>query len=372
MKNFYIFITFIFLNSFEVSALTTFTTLSGTSWTTGSNWSGGSAPGTTGGSNNVYLINNSMVLTTTGFTLGANSVISLGVGTSFTVNGDISFSNGSSISVPLGATLIINGNVTNNNNSDQININGSFQVNGNFSGGNGSNIISSGGTGVMAITGTVATTGTGGVFGSPVDCAVAGACGSTAASPLPVELIGFTATKESNKIYLSWSTAAEINNDYFEIERSVDGSEYYAIIKVKGAGTTSKLSQYYEFDTQPNQGISYYRLKQVDYDGKTKIYNPIKIKFLENNKTPLITTFPNPVDAGTIANLSISGFSPSTNVLVVLRDLNGKEVYTKIVLTDLYGETFTALDVEQHLPAGVYIVVGSSDDKIYNHKLIIK
>lgn len=382
MSNFYIstphriktflFFTFLFLNGFNVSALTTYTSVGGTSWTTGANWSGGVAPGTAGGPNNVYLINNTMILTTAGFTLGANSVLSVCNTCTFTINGNVNFSNGSTISVPVGAKLIINGNVDNNNNSNQININGIFEVNGNFTGGNGSDITSSGGTGVMVITGTVATTGSGTVFGSPVDCSVPGACGSSAASPLPVELIDFTAKKELNKIYLSWSTASEINNDYFEVERSSNGEEFDPILKVKGAGTTSKINQYYEFDTQPNEGHSYYRLKQVDFDGKSRTYNPIKIKFNQSDKSPFITAYPNPVEAGSAANVDISGFAPSSNVLVVLRDLNGKEVYTKVVLTDVYGETYTALDIEQHLPAGIYIVVGSSDDKIFNHKLIIK
>jgi len=90
---------------------------------------------------------------------------------------------------------------------------------------------------------------------------------------LPVELINFEASVEGATVALEWSTATEIDNSHFEVERSVDGAAFDIIGVVGGNGTTD-FEQTYEFiDFRPAR-ISYYRLKQVDYDGQYE-YHPI-------------------------------------------------------------------------------------------------
>ncbi|MEO5570174.1 MAG: hypothetical protein ABIT08_05690, partial [Bacteroidia bacterium] len=86
-------------------------------------------------------------------------------------------------------------------------------------------------------------------------------------NPLPVKLISFKAVLENNIVNLSWVTASEINNDYFNVERSTDGKSFVSIIKVKGAGSTSVLHQYKATDA-PVSGTYYYRLKQTDFNGQ--------------------------------------------------------------------------------------------------------
>jgi len=87
-------------------------------------------------------------------------------------------------------------------------------------------------------------------------------------SPLPVELISFTARPESKAVTLLWATASEDGNDFFEVERSTDGISFYPIGRVSGAGTTSSLHNYRFTDGDPVNGLAYYRLRQVDYDGQ--------------------------------------------------------------------------------------------------------
>jgi len=85
---------------------------------------------------------------------------------------------------------------------------------------------------------------------------------------MPVELDKWTATNLKESVLLEWTTASEENNDYFAIERSIDGVTWKVLGNVGGAGTTS-ATHYYSFeDTKPVSGISYYRLKQVDFNGE--------------------------------------------------------------------------------------------------------
>ncbi|MBK7343641.1 MAG: hypothetical protein IPJ06_11475 [Saprospiraceae bacterium] len=83
-------------------------------------------------------------------------------------------------------------------------------------------------------------------------------------APLPVELIIFTAEKGVEDIQLSWSTASEINSDYFIVERSADGVQYTGLTQIKGHGTSLTRHDYFWSDQRPGPGQWYYRLKQVD------------------------------------------------------------------------------------------------------------
>lgn len=92
---------------------------------------------------------------------------------------------------------------------------------------------------------------------------------------LPIELMNFDLSCLPNDtgINIHWTTASEINNDYFTVERSVDGISFQTIATIKGAGNSSKVLDYNFIDPEPIQGnISYYRLCQTDYDGKTEIF----------------------------------------------------------------------------------------------------
>ena len=96
---------------------------------------------------------------------------------------------------------------------------------------------------------------------------------------LPIELIEFNAKLESDVVRLYWSTASEINNDYFTIERSRDLKLFKEVSHYSGAGNSREIRHYTAYDTSPLQGISYYRLKQTDFDGRADYSNPVSITF---------------------------------------------------------------------------------------------
>lgn len=112
-------------------------------------------------------------------------------------------------------------------------------------------------------------------------------------TPLPVQLLDFDLTKLDNRaVELIWHTASECNNDFFTIERSKDGKYWNRLKDVDGAGNSSVLHTYKEIDTDPFTGISYYRLKQTDFNG-AYAYSEVKGILLDAQAIDM-TVFPNP------------------------------------------------------------------------------
>ncbi|MBL0309811.1 MAG: T9SS type A sorting domain-containing protein [Bacteroidetes bacterium] len=98
-------------------------------------------------------------------------------------------------------------------------------------------------------------------------------------SALPVELLEFTAWAEGEVVRLKWMTAIEINNDYFTVERSRDGVNFSDLFMVDGAGNSTAVLTYRETDKQPLSGVSYYRLRQTDFDGTTTHSQIVAVSF---------------------------------------------------------------------------------------------
>lgn len=112
-------------------------------------------------------------------------------------------------------------------------------------------------------------------------------------TPLPIELIHFDALSLETQVALNWKTGSEKNNDYFTIERSVNGIEWLEVATVIGAGNSSTELNYITFDENPIVGLAYYRLKQTDFDAEFT-YSDVKSVSFENIKDARISIFPNP------------------------------------------------------------------------------
>lgn len=98
------------------------------------------------------------------------------------------------------------------------------------------------------------------------------------AAPLPVDLIEFNGVYYNAGLKLYWSTASEINNDYFDILKSFDGINYFKIKSIRGKGNSNVITNYEYIDYDVCNTIVYYKLKQIDYDGVIKEYDPIAFK----------------------------------------------------------------------------------------------
>lgn len=96
-------------------------------------------------------------------------------------------------------------------------------------------------------------------------------------SALPIELLYFDAHYEQDGVLVEWSTASQVNNDYFDVEISLDGYEWKNGVRIPGAGNSNSQIDYSWFHTAPSWGVSYYRLKQTDYDGTEETFHPVSV-----------------------------------------------------------------------------------------------
>ncbi|OFX23630.1 MAG: hypothetical protein A2033_15660 [Bacteroidetes bacterium GWA2_31_9] len=139
---------------------------------------------------------------------------------------------------------------------------------------------------------------------------------------LPISLIEFNCKLKSNIVELKWITTNEKNNNLFTIERSKDGIDFISINYTKGAGTSNSIIEYSEVDENPYSGISYYRLKQTDFDGNST-YSKIETINRNENSNIQINIFPNP--ANDILNISYSQKNAQP-FSYVISDLSGRKV----------------------------------------------
>jgi hypothetical protein len=112
-------------------------------------------------------------------------------------------------------------------------------------------------------------------------------------TPLPITMLYFNAQQEETKIKLTWATASEKNNDHYTIERSKNAENWEFVSNIKGAGNSNSKLTYLDYDTNPYQGTSYYRLKQTDYDGRSAYSH---IEMVEFSAQAFIWLSPNPAE----------------------------------------------------------------------------
>src|SRR6185295_14630014 len=107
------------------------------------------------------------------------------------------------------------------------------------------------------------------------------------------QLISFSGEAKNDKVMLNWNTASELNNAYFTIGRSDDGTSFIPIITEKGAGVSTQSLSYLAYDLHPLQGKNFYRLSQTDYNGTTIVFQTIEVT-MGNPPVKIPTLFPNP------------------------------------------------------------------------------
>ncbi len=166
---------------------------------------------------------------------------------------------------------------------------------------------------------------------------------------LPIELIHFKPFYEDGKVKCDWSTASERNNDYFTIEKSIDGLNYQVVGVIDGAGnSTNKLDYYFE-DINPSYGLIYYRLKQTDFDGMYSRTEWCSVKIYDIYKN--IKIYPNP--ANSEINIIInSELNVKENLHIT--DLFGNIVYESILELE-FGDNNINIKIP-NLPIGVYFI----------------
>ncbi len=192
--------------------------------------------------------------------------------------------------------------------------------------------------------------------------------GSTeVANPLPVVLLSFSGKHENGFNKIKWVTASELNNDFFELERSANGEEFRSIGRIQGKGTTNELSTYLFDDEAPLVGNNYYRLKQVDFNGAFEYSNIILVKNNSEGSVFNLSVFPNPVS--TAGELTIRSMKDNElEATVTVRDITGKVITFYSTVETLTEKT---LSTSTWSGTGVYIVEMKQGEKRVFRRVIV-
>src|SRR3990170_1131204 len=153
---------------------------------------------------------------------------------------------------------------------------------------------------------------------------------------IPVELISFTSTSNGKDVTLNWSTATELNNYGFEVQRKAFAREFATVAFVKGQGTTTQKNEYNFSDKSLDEGKYFYRLKQMDFNGSFEFSKTIEVDVRLVNEFTLEQNFPNPFNPTT----KISWQSPVSS-------------WQTLKVFDILGNEIATL-VDEYKPAGIY------------------
>ncbi len=190
------------------------------------------------------------------------------------------------------------------------------------------------------------------------------------ASPLPIELLSFTAVvNETQQVELNWVTASETNNDYFTVEKTSDGINYEVVAVVDGAGTGTQMLHYKAIDQNPYYGVSYYRLKQTDFNGIYS-YSPLVAVTIETNVAFSISIYPNPGN-GISTNIVLIA-AEGQEIPVYITDVLGKECYYNNIKATQKGTGTYEINFPEELSPGVYFLSAIYGDKVFSQKIIIE
>lgn len=186
---------------------------------------------------------------------------------------------------------------------------------------------------------------------------------------VPVELSSFTANSGDGNVVLNWITSSETNNQGFDIERrSADNNLGWVKLGfVNGNGTTTEKSSYVFTDKNPVEGKSYYRLRQIDFDGSSKIYNAVEVNFEPVKEYSLLQNYPNPFNPSTEISFSLA---KSGNVTLTVYNILGSEVAKLVngfMEAGKHSVNFNAKD----LTSGVYLYTIKTDNFTATKKMIL-
>jgi Secretion system C-terminal sorting domain len=164
------------------------------------------------------------------------------------------------------------------------------------------------------------------------------------ATPLSISLTSLSVYPLQYSNVITWSTAEEVNNDYFVVERSTDSRTWVDLGKVVGAGNSNIINRYSFIDDKP-QNLTYYRLRQVNYDGSITLSQMVKI---DREKSEMVNVFPNPADD----KLYFSVKQPFGNTVSVrITDLSGDECFAQSFASD----DIYSIDIKD-FPNGMYLI----------------
>jgi len=175
---------------------------------------------------------------------------------------------------------------------------------------------------------------------------------TTVNNPLPIVLNSFDVTLFNSDVSIVWETQSEINNDYFTVEKSTDGIHYEFLTRVDGAGNSVESIQYSTIDPNPYRGVSYYRLRQTDFNGKVEVFEPKSVQYGVSNSITQSKVYPNPVNQGEAINIEFLS-ATAAPLELYLYNVNGALLSFEKMNVET-GETNISYSIPSNLAKGRY------------------
>lgn len=182
----------------------------------------------------------------------------------------------------------------------------------------------------------------------------------TSTNPLPVELTSFLGTCEAGNVQLKWSTASELNSQAFLVQRSLDGKQYVTVATIPAAGNSTLPLQYQWLDTTSATSESYYRLVELDQDGKQTIYSFIHVRCGEVNGMHAYYNQPN-----IVVEVSSTSNKP---IALNIYEVSGKLLHQETKQVQRGYNRFD-LNFKNKLADGIYIIQLVDDKEIQSSKV---
>ena len=185
---------------------------------------------------------------------------------------------------------------------------------------------------------------------------------------LPVGLLSFIAAWKDHSAKLNWTTASEINNDYFTLEKSQDMEDFKEVCRMKGAGNSQFNMSYAVIDSSPFEGAGgapqpnpaiFYRLKQTDFDGNFKYLAIARLSSLTEEQIETISVYPNPVRGP--VNLAFNNYEGQA--AIKFTDEKGNVVYSTKLTIDRKENISRIEDTEKFLPGLYYLSIKTGDEE---------
>jgi hypothetical protein len=192
--------------------------------------------------------------------------------------------------------------------------------------------------------------------------------GSTdGSSSLPIELTSFNASISDDKVLIVWSTASELNNQFFTLERSKDGLTWEQIYTCNGVGTSTKTHYYDYYDNDDINGQEYYRLKQTDVDGTTIISDVRTVQYTKNDT--LLLVYPNPAK---MDDMILTIDVPFAQIFTILISNSMGTIVSEGKIEAMEKKVKIRLNEICRLQPGVYSILVRGRDCIKNKEIIIQ
>lgn len=187
---------------------------------------------------------------------------------------------------------------------------------------------------------------------------------------LPVELVNFRGEQTGYELKLEWETLMEINSSHFEVFRSADGLAYDKLGELPCAGNSQQQLFYSFIDVDPQLGNSYYRLRQVDFDGEVD-YSDVIVVHYELDALKL-DVFPNPIKLGDKnSHLRLSGVEAGKNFEVSIFDISGKNIFSISILPKESSHNFEVKNAIFTRPGMHLVILDNGDHRIARQVLVI-